>query len=291
LARLGLATIEIDRLKTITVDGSYYGAQSTHFVSNRTDVLVVLAPTFETHGDVIARGPILSLAHTMGNLASATWVFADDNAFPRGSLDGPRVYAGPQATMGQASVPGERVGPFFEGRLADLNSPDPRVRDDAVRVFAENTVSAELRTPAVAALRPLLKDPDEMVRGRAAWALGELAGQDAVADLVEALADPNRFVRAQILHTLLKLGPSTLSVPALIEILENKAKIQTTAARALAATGLGRIGGPAAIAALKEALATANRDVDSGADDDKTMTAHFLRKAWAEALEAIAETQ
>jgi hypothetical protein len=63
--------------------------------------------------------------------------------------------------------------------IADLGSPDARVRDDAVRVLAERRSRA-----AVPALAERLSDPDPGVAERAIGALGQIGDPAAVTPLV-----------------------------------------------------------------------------------------------------------
>jgi HEAT repeat protein len=55
----------------------------------------------------------------------------------------------------------------------------------------------------------LLRDPDTIVRRRAAAALGELGGRDAVSPLLDALVDQDPYVRDEAAHALQRIGSSS----------------------------------------------------------------------------------
>jgi epoxyqueuosine reductase len=88
----------------------------------------------------------------------------------------------------------------FSNRFA--NSPVKRIkRDRLVRnacVAAGNWGS----DTAVPALATLLKDPDPLLRGHAAWALSRIGGRDAQAALAEALQqEEDDLVRQELERT------------------------------------------------------------------------------------------
>lgn len=89
---------------------------------------------------------------------------------------------------------------------------------------------------AIAALRRALKDQDDGVRIRAAWALGAI-GSDAVPTLVTLLRGTDSELSRLAIQALGTMGPpAKASVPALIELLEDKVLGHS------AAWALGKIG-------------------------------------------------
>jgi HEAT repeat protein len=104
-------------------------------------------------------------------------------------------------------------------------------------------------------------------RQQAAWALRMLGkeARPAVPALVEALYDPNDFVRIEAAHTLLVIEPgnSKLALPVLLAALRNaNAEVRQEAARRLATLG-PRVQGAAA--SLANALADENAGVRQAA--------------------------
>src|SRR5262249_26035288 len=98
----------------------------------------------------------------------------------------------------------------------------------------------------------LLKSEDITVRERAAYALGKIGGEEAVAALIEALKSKDIYVRRRAAYVLGKLGREEVvtAVAALIGALKD----QDLAMRERAAYALGGVGGVGAAAALMEAL-------------------------------------
>ncbi|MCI0661818.1 MAG: HEAT repeat domain-containing protein, partial [Acidobacteria bacterium] len=102
----------------------------------------------------------------------------------------------------------------------------------------------------------LLKSEDSNVRGRAAYSLGTIGGERAVAALLEALKDEYRDVRRHAAYSLGTFGGER-AVAALLEALKDPESF----VRGSAAYSLGTIGGERAVAALLEALKSEYRDV------------------------------
>jgi cyclophilin family peptidyl-prolyl cis-trans isomerase/HEAT repeat protein len=125
--------------------------------------------------------------------------------------------------------------------------------------------------PALEAdLERLLRDPDALVRRRAALAVGRTGDPDGVGALVAALADPVEDVRAQAAFALGVLGAAE-AVPPLAAALKDPAPI----VRGRAAEGLGLIGAPAASAAprIVEASADCGAQLASVAAEDDSVPA------------------
>lgn len=100
------------------------------------------------------------------------------------------------------------------------------------------------------ALRAYLEDPDGDVRATALFALAGIPVADAVELSLEALEDPEFFVRMTAARLLGELG-DPVAVPALAERLRYD---EDWHVRQRAAEALGRIGGPEAAEALTEGL-------------------------------------
>jgi HEAT repeat protein len=139
--------------------------------------------------------------------------------------------------------------------------PDPQAlveqlksTDEAVSGKASLAL-LQLGEPSVAALVPLLQDPDPRLRALAAttlWGLGPHAAP-AVAALTAALADPEARVRGTAAMALEGIGPGAASaVPALtIAVRDPDAQVKQRAIKALGAIG------PAAASAMPELLKAA----------------------------------
>jgi len=104
---------------------------------------------------------------------------------------------------------------------------------------------------ATAALVTGLRDKDMEVRGAAAVALSNRPDAAAIAPLIQSLSDKSAFVRA---HAAAALGvngrAAAQAVPDLVRVLT---KDEDHEARRQAATALGHIGEPSALAALQDA--------------------------------------
>ncbi|MBZ0315539.1 MAG: HEAT repeat domain-containing protein [Anaerolineae bacterium] len=101
---------------------------------------------------------------------------------------------------------------------------------------------------AVPPLLDILRDADEIVRGRAWEALGNI-GTPAVPRLLESLRDFNEKVRAGAANALGNIK-DPVALPNLLEALHDP----SPQVRASAAAALGNIGDPIAITALSDAL-------------------------------------
>src|SRR5262249_31676298 len=99
----------------------------------------------------------------------------------------------------------------------------------------------------------LRDDPDEEMRSRAAWRIGELrtAGKPALPALIAALKDKSSDVRVSVLGALTRIHPSAKSV---IDALTRSLKDRDGPVRQMAASCLNEAkGGEIAIPALVEA--------------------------------------
>jgi HEAT repeat protein len=102
--------------------------------------------------------------------------------------------------------------------LAGLKDSDPLIREEAIAVLSDAGPAAR---EAVPQLEALLKDEQRGVRFRAGLALWRIAGQKkpAIAALTEALRDPARTDRVNLLYMLADFGPDAISgAPAVLEL-------------------------------------------------------------------------
>jgi HEAT repeat protein len=120
-----------------------------------------------------------------------------------------------------------------------------------VRKAAAYALGHFATSEATAALVAGLRDKDMEVRGAAAVALSNRPDAAAIAPLIQSLSDKSAFVRA---HAAAALGvngrAAAQAVPDLVRVLT---KDEDHEARRQAATALGRIGEPSALAALQDA--------------------------------------
>lgn len=116
---------------------------------------------------------------------------------------------------------------------------------------------------AIASLEAwLARERDREVRGAVVWALAEIGSPASVAPLVAALGDPDELVRR---HAVRGLGMTRAegALPLVVDRLERDASADV---RRHAAEALGRIGDPAARAALEAALGDSDPYVANEAD-------------------------
>lgn len=110
------------------------------------------------------------------------------------------------------------------------------------------------------AIKPLIKaletDPDEEVRWKAAWALGEIRSPQATEVLIQALKDNSWTVRRHAANSLGIIGDED-AVPPLMKALEDK----DWHVRKYAAVALGKMKDKLAIPFLLEALGDEDADV------------------------------
>ncbi|NMG18649.1 HEAT repeat domain-containing protein [Brasilonema bromeliae] len=102
---------------------------------------------------------------------------------------------------------------------------------------------------AIAFLSKSLQHENFIVRGSAAYVLGEIGNQAAVSALIKALQDKDSFVRANTAYLLGKIS-NTAAIPALIAILQDKDSF----VRWRGVDALREIGNEAAVSALIKAL-------------------------------------
>jgi HEAT repeat protein/photosystem II stability/assembly factor-like uncharacterized protein len=155
--------------------------------------------------------------------------------------------------------------PDVAGALAALQSGDPSVRSDAIRMLG--LARAEEAGPALLAA---VADPDPAISMAAAQALGRIDSPATVSGLLVALDHPDEQVQLSAARAL-----GMMAVEGAVQPLRDMLMNGDGAAVSTAAEALGRIGGPGATDALLAALA----------DPDMTPRRH----AALAALESIGE--
>ncbi len=134
--------------------------------------------------------------------------------------------------------------------IAALNDPDWHV------YYAARDALVNVGAAAVPALINALASPNPRVAHMAEQALSRI-GKPAVAQLAAALASPNPSVRRWAGIALGDIGPDAVKACAAVLLDTSK----PAAARAAAATALGRTGSPAALEPLKQAAAKQEPEV------------------------------
>ncbi|MEX0892851.1 MAG: M56 family metallopeptidase [Gemmatimonadota bacterium] len=151
------------------------------------------------------------------------------------------------AARSLAGADPERALPALLLALADEHRD---VREDAAR--AVGSMGAEAAVADLAARAA--GDPSRSVRYTAIWALGEIGSDEAVGSLVTLLDDAHRDnVRERVADAL-----GDTRNPAAFEALQELASDQDRGVRYAALEALARLGSPEALAALSEALETAD---------------------------------
>jgi hypothetical protein len=106
----------------------------------------------------------------------------------------------------------ERGNEGAEALLDGLAEPDPRLRETAADGLAQvnwRGIDEWIREDAGAWLKAALRDPDDLVRGAVARALGRVGGEGSVEALTAASADPVEEVRLAVASALGRLEPNT----------------------------------------------------------------------------------
>jgi HEAT repeat protein len=153
--------------------------------------------------------------------------------------------------------------PSYEGKtlkewVKQLQDKSPERRQEAAFALGQMTYRG---APAVPALREALKDSAVSVRAEAADSLGRIGGasREATPALLDILKkDPETMVRGAVAHALGQIAGKDV-VPALAQALKDR----EPQVRVHAAMSLGRLGAQAkeAIPALREALKDSHGDV------------------------------
>jgi len=109
---------------------------------------------------------------------------------------------------------------------------------------------------AIPALIECLKDEDSFIRGKAAFALGEIGSDSVIQSLIELLEDEDSFVRWKAADGLGEAG-SEAAIPPLINLFKD----EDVDVRESAAFALGKIGSEAIIQSLIKLLKDGKVDV------------------------------
>ncbi len=139
-----------------------------------------------------------------------------------------------------------------------------------VRVLQETRSEA-----AIPGLLRLLEDADSFVRGRAAYALGEIGTEAAIPGLLRLLEHADSFVRERAAYALGEIGTEA-AIPGLLRLLEHADSF----VRERAAYALGEIGTEAAIPGLLRLL----EDADSGVRGSAAYALGKIAKKHAETI-------
>ena len=142
------------------------------------------------------------------------------------------------------------AAPWVDRLVAEVADADPGVRRQIAHVLGK---VADPR--AVPALGRLLEDPDPDVVAKAAFALGQTKGPDALATLAAELGRGSALVRATVVTALGGLGADALD-PVVARTAD-----QSAVTRADAAEVLGSLGEPGAVPALGGLVSDPAEDV------------------------------
>ena len=143
--------------------------------------------------------------------------------------------------------------------LGGLRDEDAFVRATAAKLTAD--VGNPDNSPSLATM--LLEDPHEIVRQRAAEALGRLGGEAALAGLAAGLSDPMENVRLASVRSVRELDPSFATAEVSRLLLSDPAwEIRVQAAGTLGASGSAEVA-----TVLRAALEDPNEFVRSAADN------------------------
>ncbi|MGD8494594.1 MAG: M56 family metallopeptidase [Gemmatimonadales bacterium] len=202
--------------------------------------------------------PVPALDRNVEAEAEATPAATDESeaaapeTAPRGS-DLSTALAGLElATAAKGDTIEQRV---YDALARALASDDPEVRAEVAQTLGsiESPRGVDLLVGVVA------DDESAMVREKAAWALGMIESDRAVAALTEAAGDPSDAVRAQVAWAL-GMIESVDGVDPLLGLLGDA----NAEVRSQAAWGLGMIESPEAVTGLSSAFASeAESDVRS----------------------------
>lgn len=144
---------------------------------------------------------------------------------------------------------GENAVPYLIHSLSDKN---PYIRTASLHMLIslgpQKGVDYDALLPQ---LKKLLSDPEDLVRGKAVWALAEIGSEEAVGLLIKSLSHPDWSFRIDVACALGGTG-SKEAVGPLIKVLnETGVRLRQVAAGALGEIGSGEAVGPL-IATLKE---------------------------------------
>jgi len=232
------ATIDPTDLMTITTLVQALGSTDPRQVLHSLELLSahgqgnLVPPLLLHHTDSRVRTKTLKILADTGRQDAVELVreaITDDDA---------EVRSGAMQTLARLS--GEKSSSIMRERLGD---PDPELRATAVAslLVADDWHSASLANEA---LGKMVADPDPVVRGEAARALGQVAVPVADAILLQLLYDGDLTVVRKAIHSIKKRldrdGPNPIYVPTLVSLMGNR-RLKHEAREALVATGKGAV--------------------------------------------------
>ena|GEM_PF-2850991 len=194
--------------------------------------------------------------------------------------DGPRRWEA-VSLAAQGRVAGIDGATAVRALVDALSDPSFRVRQTAAAALGRFNSPNQHAGPA---LIRALKDPEFTVRSSAAASLGVVVKPTdpgkpaAVSALTAALKDPNAGVRQEAARSLATLGEGGVAVPVLLTALSRQN--ESSLDRHLAIYHLGRMGRPAADAAMPALCALA----DQPSREDEDEATGYARVYAAEAL-------
>jgi len=146
------------------------------------------------------------------------------------------------------------------GELRDERAIEPLIEalsddDSTVRQKASEAL-AKIGTSATQSLVEVLKSDDWRVRCRAAWAIGKIGDPRAVPYLIEAIDDPVRDVRLNVVWALGEIGNDPRAVDPLFKALKD----EDSSVREEAKNALVKIG-EQAVSKLVEALSSEDSEI------------------------------
>jgi HEAT repeat protein len=170
--------------------------------------------------------------------------------------------------------------PAVPALMQVINHNDSTVRQGVVEAFGEMQVTDP---EIIASVASLLKDKEEMVRGKAADALRNI-GKDAIPILVESYEKSNSEMKILIMSAIGGIGADAqTAIPKITEILKGgKPNERSEAARALGKIGIAK---EMAISALVGALA----DSKSIVRRESALSLGKLGPAASDAVPALVE--
>jgi AAA family ATP:ADP antiporter len=232
------ATIDPTDLMTITTLVQALGSSDPRQVLHSLELLSahdqgnLVPPLLLHHADSRVRKKTLKILADTGREDAVELVkeaITDENA---------EVRSGAMQTL--AKLSGEKSSSLMRERLDD---PDPELRATAVAslLVAHDWHSASLANEA---LGKMVADPDPVVRGEAARALGQVTAPVAEAVMLQLLYDSELTVVRKAIHSIKtrldRDGPNPIYVPTLVSLMGNR-RLKHEAREALVATGEGAV--------------------------------------------------
>ncbi len=232
------ASIDPTDLNTITTLVRALGSSDPRQVLHSLELLSthgqgsLVPPLLLHHADSRVRKKTLEILAETGREDAVDLVkeaITDDNA---------EVRSGAMQTL--AKLSGAKSSSLMRERLDD---PDPELRATAVAslLVADDWSLADLANQALA---KMVADPDPVVRGEAARALGEVSEPVAESVMLQLLYDTDLVVVRKAIHSIQtrldRDGPNPIYVPTLVALMANR-RLKHEAREALVAIGEGAV--------------------------------------------------